>query len=433
MEVASWNGLLNIGNPADYDTWVLNFSALKEQQRTKLFSTAELRVLFHHSNFAPILLGGGRIFLIGDFTTAVQTPANAGSGAGPRDASAAATAATTSSVYLPFAELLGIERDCRPIDFRRVSRANEYNHEDVYAYLDQVVRWDYSLRIKAKDEPLGKVQKFGETNFGTCVAASFAVGPGWIIVLPSLGATSEADENYVIENFLKFRSSSAPPSWSTDLLVPQQTQIETHRDEALARAREFIAIAKSEKENLVQAERWKRLLFDGGIALEEIVREAFTVLGAAVSNPTKERADCRLVVPPHGPCVVEVKGTRGDQFGRRDLRQLNEWIDEAVSAELVEVKGAFIGNSSRDKHPEERGAMFEGNNLDYAKLKQIVSLRSTDLYCLVLLQLIGALDVKQFWKEFFQCAGEFDAANYWAVLPPEFAVRNRTPAPEAQG
>ncbi len=299
--------------------------------------------------------------------------------------------------------------------------------------MDQVVRWDYSLRIKAKDEPLGKVRKFGETNFGTCVAASFAIGPGWIIVLPSLGATSEADENYVIENFLKLRSGLAAPAWSTELVVPQQAQIEARRNEALARAREFIAIAKNEKECLIQAQRWKRLLFDGGIGLEEIVREAFTVLGAAVSKPTKERADCRLVVPPHGSCVVEVKGTRGDQFARRALRQLNEWIDEAVSAELVQVKGAFIGNSARDKHPDERAAMFDINNLDYAKLKQMVILRSADLYCLVLLQLIGALDAKQFWKEFFRCVGDFDAANYWAVLPSEFAIRSLTPAPEAQG
>ncbi len=131
LEVASWNKLLKIANPADYDTWVLNFSALKEQQPPKLFSGAELRVLIHESNFAPILLGGGRIFLIGDFTTAVQTPPNVGSGAGPRGVSATATAAPTSSVYLPFAELLGIERDSRPIEFRRVSRANEYNNEDV--------------------------------------------------------------------------------------------------------------------------------------------------------------------------------------------------------------------------------------------------------------------------------------------------------------
>lgn len=423
LEIASWNELLKIANPADYDTWVLNFSALKEQQPPKLFNDAEIRVLFHQSNFAPILLGGGRIFLIGDFTTAVRTPPNTGGGGGPGRVSAAGAARPTSSVYVPFAELLGIERDSRPIEFRRVSRSNEYNNEAVYGYLDQVVRWDYSLRIKGKDQPVGKINKFGQTNFGTCVAASFAVGPGWIIVLPSLGVTSEADENYVIEKFLNFRSRSAPPSWSTALVVPQQTEIAARRDEALTRAREFIEIAKNEKGLLVQAERWKRLLFDGGNGLEEIVREAFTVLGAAVSKPAKDRADCRLVVPPYGSCVVEVKGTRGDQFGRRELRQLNEWIDDAVSAELASVKGAFIGNSAREKHPDERGAMFDANNLDYAKLKQMTILRSPDLYCLVLLQIIGVLNAKEFWNEFFECAGEFDATKYWTVLPSEFAIR----------
>jgi hypothetical protein len=66
LDVASWNALANIANPADYDVWVLNVSVLKEQLPPKLFTDAELGVLFHQSNFGPVLLGGGRIYIVGD-------------------------------------------------------------------------------------------------------------------------------------------------------------------------------------------------------------------------------------------------------------------------------------------------------------------------------------------------------------------------------
>jgi hypothetical protein len=106
------------------------------------------------------------------------------------------------------------------------------------------------LRIKAKDEPIGKIYKLGETNFGTCVAALFAIGPGWINVLPSLGTTSEADENYVLQHFLRFRSDSPSPAWSKQFVVPEEAEIEARRDQALSRARELIEEAKRQKESL---------------------------------------------------------------------------------------------------------------------------------------------------------------------------------------
>src|SRR5690242_15443402 len=102
LDVASWNALTNIANPADYDTWILNVSALKEQQPPKLFTDGELGVLFHQSNFGPVLLGGGRIYIIGDLTSAFFTPPSSGGGAGPTSATRTTTQPITRSPYVPF-------------------------------------------------------------------------------------------------------------------------------------------------------------------------------------------------------------------------------------------------------------------------------------------------------------------------------------------
>ena len=101
------------------------------------------------------------------------------------------------------------------------------------------------------------------------------------------------------------------------------------------------------------------MLYDDGIGLEQIVKESFELLGAKVIKKTTEKDDYQLEVPDRGPCVLEVKSTRKDQFLRRDLRQLSEWIDQATSEQLVNVKGAFVGNGSRENEPGSRGSMFE--------------------------------------------------------------------------
>ncbi len=245
--------------------------------------------------------------------------------------------------------MLGISRASRPIGYRRVSRTNEYEYKKFYAFLDQVVRWDYSLKIKEKDNPIGKIF-IGETNFGTCVAASFAVGPGWINVLPSLGTTSEVDENYVLQHFLQFRTDSPPPAWCQEFVVPEQAEIEARIAEA-RRAQETIQaqIVASEQE-LAHSKRWLRLLYAQGSSLEEIVKEALEQLRVTVQKTSKEKDDYRVEIGSYPMGVIEVKGTHNTKVNVGALRQLANWMDEAVAEKGEHVKGIFVGNA-REKKP----------------------------------------------------------------------------------
>jgi hypothetical protein len=83
LDVVSWDNFRSVANPADYDAWILNASVLRARSAPKIFSIEELNVLFQRSAFGSVLLGGGRIYIVGDFTTAFLTPPSKGSGAGP--------------------------------------------------------------------------------------------------------------------------------------------------------------------------------------------------------------------------------------------------------------------------------------------------------------------------------------------------------------
>jgi hypothetical protein len=420
LDVVSWDDVASIANPADYDGWILNVEVLNRRKPPKVFSIKELNVLFQKRVVAHVLLGRGTIYIIGDFTTAFFTPPSTGTGAGRIKAIDLPRNPPSPQPINPFAEFIGVQRDPRPVDYRRISRPRDYDFKKIYDYLDHVARWDYSLIVDPESKTSRQVCPLGTTNFGTCLAAVFDIGPGRIVVLPSLGASTETDDAYIIEHFLGFVVGVSAPAWVKKFTVPGQADAESRIRGLQQDAKHLVEKLDREKANLEGLQRWKRLLYDDGFGLENIVKEGFEILGAKVEKSRPEKDDFRMTVADRAPCVLEVKGTRKDQFSKRDLRQLSEWIDEASGDLLTEVKGVFVGNASRENEPSARGAMFDSNNLDYAKFKRMVLLRASDLYCLVLLAKLDKLQRDEFWSEFYGCVGLFDAAKYWQSLPNEF-------------
>ena len=207
----------------------LNFSVLKLHLSNKLFSTDEIRVLFIKEAFGPVLLGGGRIFLVGDFTESFCTPPSTGGGGGNLSRTTRVTVRPPAvrEPSVPFSELLGITRDSRPVDYRRIERPNDYHFKRYYEYLDRVSSWEYSLKLEPREKRLSDVSLLGTTNFGTFLAASCKIASGRINILPSLGSTSEADENYVLQHFLGFSVSASPPAWVGKFIVIGQREIES--------------------------------------------------------------------------------------------------------------------------------------------------------------------------------------------------------------
>jgi hypothetical protein len=421
LDVISWDNVASIANAADYDGWVLNVSVLNRRVPPKVFSIKELNVLFDKRVVAHVLLGRGTIYVIGDFTTALFTPPSTGAGTGATTAADLARNPTLApQSFNPLAGMIGVQCDPRPVDYRRISRPHDYDFKRIYDYLDHVAKWDYSLIVDEKRKASREVWRLGTTNFDTCLAAVFDIGPGRIVILPSLGTTTEADDSYVVEHFLGFQFGAAAPAWAQNLRVPGQPEVERRLTQLNEDAKDLVANIDREKGKLCELQRWKHLLYDDGFGLESIVKEAFELLGAKVEKPFQEKDDFRIAVPDQLPGVLEVKGTRKDQFSKRDLRQLSEWIEEVSSNLLTEVKGVFVGNASRENEPCTRSSMFDPNNLEYAKFKRMVLLRSMDLYCIVLLSILGKLQTNEFWNEFFLSDGVFDAFKYWGNLPNEF-------------
>jgi len=219
VDIVSWDSIKSIANAADYDGWILNTTALQNRVTPKLFTREEIRVLFDYHVLGHVMDGGGRIFIIGDFTTAFYILPSTGS-SGPKGQTP-----PVKQRFDPFEKALNVERDPRPIDYRRVSRPKDYNYPRIYAYLDKVSTWDYSLKFKENGTPFTHFE-LGTTNFGTCLAADILIGSGHLFLLPPLRTTVEEEDRYVLQQFLGVVVQASSPAWANKLVIPGQKSLE---------------------------------------------------------------------------------------------------------------------------------------------------------------------------------------------------------------
>lgn len=441
VDRVTWQELGLIPNLCDYDTVVINFTAVRERAQPTAFDKADLDRLFHLQSWAHIIASGGHLFIVGDPDLGFQVPNTATRKlvrpSGPISVPTEFQKLAAFQLAFPLRQLLDIAKDPRPLDYRRIKRIQESKFPAIHKYLDNVSDWKYSLATWRLSDgwnsvivghPIGiNTVPLARTSYSTALAVRFSftassIEAGSITLLPPLGKGAGAEDLFILKEFFGITTNLPEPNWVRARKVPGQAGIEAEIQssrEMLNRVQEAI---RDGENRLAACKRWHRLLYDDGNSLESIAREAFELLGASVAKTSKEKDDYRVNVSGFLEGVMEVKGTHNPQFSKGALRQLAGWMDEAVAEKNVSVKGIFVGNAARNDEPQTRGKLFEKNNEDYAILKEIVILRTMDLFCLSVLKRLNLLVVDAFWNEFFACKGSFDAAKYWALLPEEFQI-----------
>src|SRR5262245_24890740 len=116
LDVVSWDNLGKIGNAADYDAWILNVAALTRRVPPKVFSIQEFNVLFGGRAMFDGLRGQGDVFLVGDFKNSFLLPPNKGGGG---EGLGKPKTVVTRECFDPLTNIISIERDARPVDYRR--------------------------------------------------------------------------------------------------------------------------------------------------------------------------------------------------------------------------------------------------------------------------------------------------------------------------
>jgi len=278
-----------------------------------------------------------------------------------------------------------------PFYFEEKSRENK----------DYKVILMYPLAKSINDKPLGviikhkKLRKEDESAF--------------IILLPPTTKIPVSDSiRLIIEKRYDFEISSEEPAWVEKYKLPSQKDME----EKIKIMEEDIKKQIIQRDNLLdQLKKLKdknKLLYEKGFSLQESVLECISLLGAKLEDvPDKTKEDGRFVDPQGRKYMIEIKGSNG-QMQRKDIRELDDWIDHATKTEGWKGKGLLIGNYLCDKKITDRKDIISPNEEKALKRFEFCFLKTTQLFKALESLEKKNFDQKNFWNKIHKSTGSVD-------------------------
>lgn len=178
------------------------------------------------------------------------------------------------------------------------------------------------------------------------------------------------------------------PKWLKDPSYDFPKEIKLKR-ELLKIGSKYEEIRKEEeaiKSKIAYEGKFKRLLYEKGTALEEVILNSLKLLGFESSKyPDSESGFDVIFKCEEGRFIVEVDGKDEGAIGFDKLRQLELKILEDYSKEEVEkiAKGILFGNTYRLQDLNNRGDFFTIKCVNAAKKNRIALVQAPDLFWVV--------------------------------------------------
>jgi hypothetical protein len=438
-----WSALKKLDNIRDYDTIIVDLLELQSEEAKEAVDWLQFHQLFNFPNAVDVLTNGGAIIVIGDPRLRIPFEQAEEPDSG-------------SAADQPFLRWTGIKFAWDPEPGDTVHFVDDYQHRSFERYVSKLKKWQYSL---AKCEVDREVlpQQF---NMEIMMRKNFDIGiekdffcvnryqhglvftlrlqylkrgrneqpevmdtHGPLIFLPEVGLSHDEIRQVVLADICGVQASIPEPDWINEFSAPGQTHVdnEIKRIEA-----DLEAVAKklqSAHGRRTKARECLKLLYEREFALEPVTRDILRGLGAHVEDPSESNKEDGWLVVRVGEktyeAVLEIKSTRGDQFGEDGRKQLLDWIDRGRTLRGKNYKGIFIGSSAVDKPFKERPWAYSDSWTKAATLSGICAMKTEDLYVIHLLHAKGEINLDTIWEEVFDTNGIFHMKRYWDLLSPK--------------
>lgn len=148
----------------------------------------------------------------------------------------------------------------------------------------------------------------------------------------------------ILQNRYKLILESETPEWVNEYKLPEQLDVEYKIGEYEKEIKNLERNIEKLHEPLHQVSSFQKLLYETGKNLRNIVLDALENLGAKVDRTDISQDDGRFIDPFGRKATIEVKGVE-KSVKRKDIRQLEDWMDTAKEKDNWESKGILIANT----------------------------------------------------------------------------------------
>ena len=168
------------------------------------------------------------------------------------------------------------------------------------------------------------------------------------------------------------------PGWVTDFSFPEVRALDVQLSTLQGELKELLDEIDKVKSTQAEEEKWKRLLYSQGGALESEVERALETLGFEILPTVQGRADIR-VKSGDSQAVVEVKGI-SKSAAEKHAAQLEKWVSEEIIAGEPAPRAILLVNAWREtKLTERTQPAFPDQMLSYSKSKGHCLVTTTQL------------------------------------------------------
>lgn len=296
----------------------------------------------------------------------------------------------------------------------RVLKVLRQNTDTFYVHFEQhaVVRSraaePVSIRLQFSIHEVRREVSPGGLRYQNVVVAEPARSSSSILVLPSPSAmTNHEAVKWVLQNLVGIPQQRQLPEWLDKYDLPDVAELITHISSLRTRQSQLGDEIDETNRRIEEHRRFRALLYEKGEeALEPIVLEALTLLGATVLPPAaKGREDGILIHPDGRRAVLEITGTTGS-LGRKKVDQVVGKCMQIEQEDGWRGKGIIIVNWECTRAPRDRGRVIANPETEeHARLNGICILTSVHLYKALERHQSGKLG--DFWERVFDTAGLF--------------------------
>ncbi len=209
--------------------------------------------------------------------------------------------------------------------------------------------------------------------------------PKWTSEAKIIGKKLASSLIAIAEGLASDFTISAAPEWASDnkYRLPDEEIIESQITEITNK----VSLLEQQKSELYlgldAVISFKRLLYEQGKPLENIVLQALKLLGFAAENYKENGSEFDAVfTSPEGRFIGEIEGKDNKAINVDKYSQLQRNLDEDFARDEVSehAKGVIIGNAYRLKHPKEREFPFTEKCVSGAKRSNVALIHTPDLY-----------------------------------------------------
>lgn len=196
------------------------------------------------------------------------------------------------------------------------------------------------LRYKVKKVPRSSTGDAGTKNTLTERHES-----GAFIFLPSPTDITDLEAiNVLLNKYFNIYQKTLPPDFTLSIDVPSLSSVRKKIENNLKDIDRLSQENKALQEKEAELIKYKELIYETGIPLEEIVKKIFTDLGYKPKPPLHKEEF--IVEFKNKKGIIECKGNN-KSIKRDDFRQLLDYIKEYEIDGSLDYKGILIGNAWR--------------------------------------------------------------------------------------